>query len=71
MTDMSIITNNNIEKKQPIAVTTTNDTAVASTPASTTNCIYDKTKDEAKVNEKVSSEIDKILEVKEKEIMSV
>lgn len=62
MTDMSIITNNNIEKKQPIAVTTTNDTAVASTPASTTNCIYDKTKDEAKVNEKVSSEIDKILE---------
>lgn len=62
MTDMSIITNNNIDKKQPIAVTTTNDTAVASTPASTTNCIYDKTKDEAKVNEKVSSEIDKILE---------
>ena len=62
MTDMSIITNNNIDKKQPIAVTTTNDTAVASTPASTTNCIYDKTKDEAKVNEKVSSKIDKILE---------
>ena len=62
MTDMSIITNNNIEKKQPMAVSTKKDTTVASTSASTTNCIYDKAKDEAKVNEKVSSEIDKILE---------
>ena len=62
MTDMSIITNNNIEKKQPIAVTTTNDTAVASTPASTTNSIYDGTEKEVKVEENISLAIDKILE---------
>ena len=48
------INTDNIDK--PMAVSTKKDTAVASTSASTTNCIYDKTKDEAKVNEKVSSD---------------
>lgn len=60
--DMSISSNNNIDKKQPMAVSTTNDTTVASTSASTTNSIYEGTEKEVKVENNISSEIDKILE---------